>query len=499
MTDTRNRAAVLEVGRTCWRKARSGRFALIVDAADYFKHLKDAMTRARHQILLIGWDFDPRIRLSPENGDGEWPDRLGDFINALVARRPELNIYVLKWDLGVIYTMGRGSTPLFILDWLTDKRIHLRLDGEHPTGGCHHHKIAVIDDAIAFCGGIDITVGRWDTPEHLDRDGRRDSPWGFAQPPWHDATAAVDRDGARVIGELARKRWKIAEGEDLPAPPEPERDLWPEGLEPSLRDVEVGIARTRPAHGDYEEEREIEALYLAAIASAQRSVYIESQYFASQRIAEAIERRLAEPQGPEIVIVNPLSTEGWLEETVMGAARALLFARCQKADHAGRFRMYHPVAEGGTPIYVHAKVMVVDDRLLKVGSSNLNNRSMGLDTECDIAVEADRPDVAEGIRDARRRLLAEHLGVSVAEFAEAEEERGGSLIAAVEALRKPEGRSLVPLNPAPITESERLMVEERLLDPERPRSVRTQLAKLGRAGRAVFGGSAGRKTFRRAG
>ncbi|HEV7255214.1 MAG TPA: phospholipase D-like domain-containing protein [Mesorhizobium sp.] len=498
MTDAKGRAPVLEVGRTCWRKARSGRFALIVDAADYFKHLKDAMTRARHQILLIGWDFDPRIRLSPENSDGEWPNRLGDFINALVERRPELNIHVLKWDLGVIYTMGRGSTPLFVLDWLTDERIHLRLDGVHPPGACHHHKIAVIDDAVAFCGGIDITVGRWDTPEHLDRDERRDSPWGFSQPPWHDATAAVDRDGARVIGELARKRWKIAEGEDLPTPPDPEHDVWPEGLEPSLHDVEVGIARTRPEHGGYEEEREIEALYLAAIASAERSIYIESQYFASHRVAEVIERRLGEPDGPEIVIVNPLSTDGWLEETVMGAARAVLFGRCRKADRFGRFRMYHPVASGGTPIYVHAKVMVVDDRLLKVGSSNLNNRSMGLDTECDITVEADRPDVSEGICAARRRLLAEHLGVEPADVARAEEESGGSLIAVIEGLRKPEGRTLVPLEPAPVTESERLMVDERLLDPERPRSVKTQVAKLARAGRAVFGGSAGRKTFSRA-
>ena len=121
---------------------------------------------------------------------------------------------------------------------------------------------------------------------------------------------------------------------------------------------------------------------------ARHLIYIESQYCASQRIAEALVERLQEKAGPEIVIVNPESANGWLEEEVMGAARALVVDMLRNADHENRFRLYFPVAADSTPIYVHAKIMVIDDRLLKVGSSNLNNRSMGFDTECDLAIES---------------------------------------------------------------------------------------------------------------
>ncbi len=481
--------SVLVEGRTCWRRARAERFALIVDAARYFASLKAAMIRAERQVLLIGWDFDTRIRLNggeDARPSGEhWPDRLGAFINALVARRPDLHVHMLEWDLGVVQTLGRGATPLFILDWITHERIHMRLDSVHPLGGCHHQKIAVIDDRLAFCGGIDITVGRWDTPEHRDRDPRRNSPWGFRQPPWHDATAAVDGAAARALGDLARARWQHATGERLSPPDAASGDPWPEALEPAFHGVEVGIARTQPAHAGEPEAREIEAVSLAAIAAARRLVYVESQYLASRRIGDAIARRLAEADGPEVVIVNPCTAEGWLEEEAMGSARSLILSRLQAADRNGRLRVVHPVAEGGTPIYVHAKVMIVDDRLLKVGSSNLNNRSLGLDTECDLVLDAaDAPDevaagaIREGIRAIRHALLAEHLGRSPAAVAEAETRAGGSMLAAIAASSRPRGRRLVPLEPAPLTEAERALAEARILDPERPVSFAKLAARL---------------------
>src|SRR5690606_19852136 len=133
--------------------------------------------------------------------------------------------------------------------------------------------------------------------------------------------------------------------------------------------------------------------------------------FASRRIAEAMAARLREPEGPEIVLVNPESADGFLEEVTMDTARARLLKLIAASDRHGRFRIYTPRTEAGEPIYVHAKVTVVDDRLLRVGSSNLNNRSMGFDTECDLIVEAvaGRPGAAavrEAIRRVRDDLLA---------------------------------------------------------------------------------------------
>jgi phospholipase D1/2 len=426
--------------------------------------------------MLIGWDFDTRVLLDPHDGADGWPNKLGAFIDALVERRPGLQVYMLKWDLGVVQTLGRGAMPIVLLNWLAGERVHLRLDRAHPVGACHHQKIAVIDDAMAFCGGIDITVGRWDTRGHQDVDPRRDSPWGFRQDPWHDATAAVDGEAARALGHLARERWAHATGERLD-PVGCGGDPWPADIAPILRDVEVGIARTQPAHGDQDAAHEIEALYLAAIRGARSFIYCESQYLASHRIAAAMAERLAEPGGPEIVVVNPLSAEGWLEEAVMGSARALLVERLRAADREGRFRLFHPVAEGGTPIYVHAKVMVVDDRFLRVGSSNLNNRSMGLDTECDLGVEAEAgapPDdpLRIAIARVRRDLLAEHLGVTVGDVAAVEARCGGRLVPTIEVLMRASGRTLVPLEPPQLHEPARELAEARLLDPERPVSPR---------------------------
>ncbi len=457
--------AILEPGRNCWRRARAGRVAVIGDAAAYFAAAKAAILQARHTVFLIGWDFDWRIRLERDDDDPTVPDELGAFLTHVVEARPEVRIFVLRWDLSFLNVPFRATVPLKILDWLSGKRLDLRADHEHPLGGCHHQKIVVIDDCLAFCGGIDMTLHRWDTPEHADADPRRVDR-GSAYGPWHDVTTCLDGDAARSLGELARARWLRATGETVPEAPAAQA-LWPPGVTPDFTDVEVAIARTEPAYGGYPEVREIEALYLDAIAAARHAIYLESQYFASTRIAAALARRLAEPDGPSVVVVNPESAVGWLEEEVMGSARAILLEEMGRADEHGRFRLYTPVTPGGADIYVHAKVLIVDDRLLRVGSSNVNNRSLGLDTECDLAIEARGPGEAASIRAIRDRLLAEHLGVAAHEVEQALETTGGSLVRAVEALRRPDGRTLVPFVAPELTSVEAAVAESGLLDPDR--------------------------------
>src|SRR3569832_835489 len=155
-------------------------------------------------------------------------------------------------------------------------------------------------------------------------------------------------------------------------------DAWLDYLMPDLTDVDVAIARTIPEYDGNEEVRESERLYLDAIAAAERCIYIENQYFTSAVIAEALAARLREAEGPEIVIVLPHSTEGWLAQATMDVIRLRLLQRLKDADHAGRLRIFYPDIPGlsDKPINVHAKLMVVDDDFVRVGSSNLNNRSM---------------------------------------------------------------------------------------------------------------------------
>jgi len=277
----------LKAGVNCWRIERAARASVIVDAADYFEAARSAMLAAERRIMLIGWDFDARIRLSPDD-----PMKLGDFILSLARRRPELEIYLLRWDVGAVKTLFRGTTIISLARWMAQKRIHTKLDGAHPLGASHHQKIVVIDDCFAFCGGIDMTGDRWDTREHRDQDPRRRRPGGRPYGPWHDATTALEGPVAAALGELARERWRCAGGKPL-APVAGTSDCWPKSLPAHFTDVEIGISRTLPEMPERAEVREIEQLYVDQIAGARRFIYAESQYFASRRVAEAIGRRLA--------------------------------------------------------------------------------------------------------------------------------------------------------------------------------------------------------------
>jgi phospholipase D1/2 len=410
-------AALLQPGLTCWRIARADRLAAIIDAAGYFRVVRAALLRAEHSVMFIGWDFDARIKLDPTDPLPDWPEELGPFLSALVERRSGLSVRVLQWNIGLLGSFVRGSTAFSILSWLTRRGFQLRLDSAHPFGASHHQKLVIIDDALAFCGGIDMTADRWDTRAHRDGDRLRVRPSGRSYGAFHDATMVVDGGAAADLGALARERWRRATGEELRAPPDRIGDAWPAELRLGLRNVNVAIARTEPAYRGRPEVREIEALHLAAIAAAQTIIYVEGQYFAARCIGEALARRLQERDGPEVVVIIAHRSHGWLADKAMRAARTRLLAYLAHADRYGRLRIYQPVTDSGAPIYVHAKVLAIDDRLLRIGSANLNNRSMGLDTECDLAIEAraNAPDAAaisQFIIEIRNGLVAEHLQLS---------------------------------------------------------------------------------------
>ena len=207
--------SLLVEGESCWRIARAERLSVIIDAADFFHYAKQAMLKAKRSIYLIGWDFDTRIRLEPGRKDAQRPDKLGRFLNALARKNDRIDIRILKWDVGLLASLTRGETPFYILRWLFNDRIHLKLDGAHPLTSAHHMKLLVVDDRLAFCGGIDMTAGRWDTQDHREDDPARRSPMGFAEAPWHDATRCCWGRLGGAFGVVARERCKWATGETL--------------------------------------------------------------------------------------------------------------------------------------------------------------------------------------------------------------------------------------------------------------------------------------------
>jgi phospholipase D1/2 len=180
--------------------------------------------------------------------------------------------------------------------------------------------------------------------------------------------------------------------------------------------------------------REIEALYDALIDGAERTLYLENQYLTVRRLADRLRERLDDPDGPEVVIVTPTTAEGLLEAAVMDQGRARFVARLAQTDHSERLRVGCPVvldAEGRRqPVDLHSKLAIVDEVCLTIGSANLANRSMGLDTECNLTIVAQTDEHRRAITRARASLLADHLGFDVAQIDAALASRG-SVIAAL--------------------------------------------------------------------
>jgi len=456
-------------GRNCWRRNRAARGAFLLDGAAYFEAFEAAVRRARRFVFIAAWDIDGRVVLDRRSSADESGTTLRRFLNEMVAARPELEIFILAWDFAMVYATERELMPLFSLNWQAHRRVHFRMDAEHPIGASHHQKIVVVDDALAFVGGLDLTQRRWDTEEHLVEDPRRMAPGGDPYRPFHDLQWMVEGEVAASLGDLFRRRWRQATGRKLGVSRPPHADPWPPRVAPDLESFTLAVSRTEPPYKGRRETREIEALYVDIVASARRFIYAESQYLTSHVMEKALEARLSEEAGPEVMVLLPLKSSGWLAENIMDAIRARMLKRLRQADRYGRLRVYYPVVGEGRPvrIYVHAKLLMADDRWLTLGSANFNNRSMGLDTECNLAVDACGDEAVErAISLFRQRLLGHFLGASPEEVGEAmarensmvkgiEEFRGGA-----KTLKSLEGNSPEWLEP--------LASDSRILDPEEP-------------------------------
>lgn len=384
----------------------------------YFKALRSALLKARRSVVVLGWQFDPRTRLDVESAIDEHSDQVGHLLRMMVKTRPELDVRLLIWKSPLLIAASQGFFPHRAQAWFRKRMVELRLDPFVPLGACHHQKVVIIDDAVAFCGGGDISVDRWDSEEHLDDDPRRCQPSGLIAPPRHEVMCVMDGLAALALGDLARERWRRATGEETVVEPG-EGDAWPDGVEPDLLDTPVAIARTEPGRGEAE-VRENEALHLDLIGRAKRLIYMENQYFTSPKIASALAARLAEWDGPEVVLVSTGGSPSWFDRMTMDTARSEVLYRLEQADRNNRFFAYTPHTSGGDRIIVHSKMTIIDDEILRIGSTNLNNRSFGFDTECDVAAAPMTEEGRAAITRYRHRTMGHWIGVSTEAFAAAE-------------------------------------------------------------------------------
>ncbi len=454
-------------GANVWRTSRADRLGWLIDGEDYFRALRESMEAAEREILIVGWDIDSRLELIRDEDHPLYPSPLADTLEALAARNEDLRIHVLSWDFAMVYVLERELLPAARFGWQDRERLDFELDGAHATGASQHQKFVVIDGVLAYIGGFDLTKSRWDSRAHAADDPRRVNAGGDGYRPFHDVQAVVAGKPARQLRDLASFRWQNATGEPLSAPggrAGAVRDLWPEDVPVRARDVPVALARTWAGQDGSEVVREVERLFLDMIAAAQRTIYIENQYYTSDTINRALCERLTESDGPEVVIVLPGETSGWLEQATMDVLRNRALQQLTAGDRYGRLRIVSPVSDelGDICINVHGKVMVVDERWLRIGSANLSRRSMGLDSECDLVVEDESGEAAAALR---ADLLAEHLGADESEVAASIAERG--LVATLERFGGG-SRRLEPLDIGGSDIDEMLEPIARVADLERP-------------------------------
>ncbi len=409
-----------------WKRAEVANAAALIDAENYFRAFYHSAITARRYILIAGWQFELETELlrGKEAANAQYPVSFWSLLSALCEREPELHVYVLGWDYSLAYVLERQWLQAARAKLTGHPRVHLEFRIHPDLVGSFHEKFVVVDDKIAFAGGIDFCQSRWDTCAHrLIEPDRRDA-LGRLSKPYHDVQAAVMGPVVRDFVEAFKAAWFAGAGKrlDLPvigAEPVPALDqllgaqplrLPPEGLV---------LCRTLPPTESSEGVCEVQASYGALIRGAVRLIYAEAQYFTSSAIADALLQRLADAGRPRLVVIimMPNGAESPKEDLVLGGRQrrilSLLHAAARRYGHELRVSYVAEKGAEGRPVmtFVHSKLMIVDDCRLSLGSANFTNRSMSVDSELNLVWNIDGPlEPVPEIRQLRCSLMAEHAG-----------------------------------------------------------------------------------------
>jgi phosphatidylserine/phosphatidylglycerophosphate/cardiolipin synthase-like enzyme len=366
-----------------------GSLEVLVDGGQALPRVADALTGARSHVHIAGWHITPDFGLTRDDRASRLRDLLGDL-----AERVEVRVLLWAGAPVRVFTPARAAVRRVREELIRGTRVQCALDSHERPMHCHHEKLVIVDGEVAFVGGIDLTSlggDRFDTSDHL-MSGRLG---------WHDASSCVRGPAVGDVAAHFAARWHEVTGghvEDT-APPA------------AAGEVELQVVRTVPdkvydflPQGDF---RIVEA-YTRALRSASQLVYLESQFLWSAQVVEILAGKLRDPPSDEfrVLVLLPAKPNNGADTT-----RGQLGLLADADNGQGRFLATTISARSGGlsgPLYVHAKIGIVDDSWLTVGSANLNEHSFFNDTEMNV-VTCD-PRIAS---ETRLRLWAEHLERSV--------------------------------------------------------------------------------------
>lgn len=468
---------IIVEGETCWRLCEADQMSVLVDADAYYQAFCRAALCARHRIYISGWQFDTKAVLArpePEHPPSH-PIELLPFLNYLCEQTPDLHIYITAWDYSLVYAIEREWLQKLKFDFQSHERVRFEFTNHPDPGGCYHRKLVVIDNRVAFLGGLDLCDSRWDERRHVKHDPRRVDLKGRPYKPFHDVQVALRGPVTRAALRIFLDDWRRTTGEDLEPPPSSAlissvpaapQAMWAEpgameasasaphyderapaqpdegdtfdlqrlsgGLGVRLRGGRVALCRTECDAEGRLEHGEIQHLFERALSAAEHLVYIETQYFTSKALAEALCMRLADDKRSklQVVLVMPDGADSPKEDFVLGnrqrAVRKLIAEFARRNGHEFRLLMSsESTPDDPSPAtFIHSKLLIVDDQFLSIGSANFTNRSMRVDGELNAAWETrlEPPERAAeleaDIRALRASLLAEHSGTHDAAFFE---------------------------------------------------------------------------------
>lgn len=394
--------------RSYFKKSTSEQWELIWEAGPYYEQVVEALEKAHSYAIFVGWQLDSRLELAIGRHEG-----FKKLLIRLCEERPDFHIYFLMWDHAYFYVMERE----LMQEWVWNnvhERIHFIFDNRHPYGGAHHEKIVVVDGETAFVGGVDICNDRWDTPSHEYFDSRRSLRHDREEHlPYHDMSVVVRGEIAADLLDYIGERWKA-----LSSVPFPERPRQSRGEGRGEHHILISRTRASVEASLPVLVRETEFLFRDLIRATERQLIIEQQYYWSPRMNEemiALMRRRAH-QGLRIFIVVPPGCEGSLAFRLMGNYQTQLIDGLYEVARETGTRLHvgcpyarSPDGKGEKPVYVHSKVVAVDDRYLSIGSPNFNNRGFRLDTELTLTLLGESEQERQFIGGMARRLVA-HWG-----------------------------------------------------------------------------------------
>jgi phosphatidylserine/phosphatidylglycerophosphate/cardiolipin synthase-like enzyme len=361
---------------------------ILVDGASFLPRLVEELDSAESHVHIAGWYVSTELALVREGGRRVLLDLLAEL-----ARKVEVRVLLWAGAPLPLFRPSRGDVR-DVAKRLSAAGVDVALDSKERPLHCHHEKLVVVDDRVATVGGIDLTTfcgDRYDSSRH---------PWRPALG-WHDAASLVHGPVVADVAEHFRMRWREVTG----------RELSPAVMPGESGDHELQLVQTIPEKVYEARPRgafRILETYARALRSAERLIYLESQFLWSPELVEILAEKLQRPPREDFRIVAVLPSH---PDSGNDNSRGQVGALADADEGAGRFlacALYAREGAQAEPIYVHAKIGIVDDRWLTIGSANLNEHSLFNDTEVNL-VSCE----AELARATRERLWAEHLELSI--------------------------------------------------------------------------------------